>query len=68
VLTGSTLRSQPIENKIRIATGLKEQVWPLLDDGTIKPVIHSEFKLDEASKAHQLMESNAHIGKIILIP
>ncbi|MBQ0720309.1 MAG: NAD(P)H-quinone oxidoreductase [Gammaproteobacteria bacterium] len=68
VLTGSTLRSQPLENKIRIAAGLKEKVWPLLDAGTIKPVIHSQFTLSEASQAHQLMESNAHIGKIVLIP
>ena len=68
VLTGSTLRSQPIENKIRIAAGLKEKVWPLLDAGTIKPVIHSEFTLSEASAAHELMESNSHIGKIVLLP
>jgi NADPH2:quinone reductase len=68
VLTGSTLRSQPLENKSRIAAGLKEKVWPLLDAGTIKPVIHSEFKLSEASAAHELMESNVHIGKIVLLP
>ena len=68
VLTGSTLRSQPLENKIRIAAGLKESVWPLLNAGTVKPVIHSEFKLSEASAAHELMESNAHIGKIVLLP
>lgn len=68
VLTGSTLRSQPIEDKIRIAKGLLDKVWPLLDDGTIKPVIHATFKLTEASEAHRLMESNAHIGKILLTP
>lgn len=68
VLTGSTLRSQPIEDKIRIAKGLLDKVWPLLDDGTIKPVIHATFKLAEASEAHRLMESNAHIGKILLTP
>jgi len=68
VLTGSTLRSQPLENKSRIAAGLKESVWPLLNTGTVKPVIHSEFKLSKASAAHELMESNAHIGKIVLLP
>ena len=68
VLTGSTLRSQPIANKIRIAAGLREKVWPLLDAGTIKPVIHSSFALSEVADAHHLMESNAHIGKIVLIP
>ena len=68
VLTGSTLRSQPLANKARIAAALREQVWPLLTDGTIKPLIHATFPLDQASESHRLMESNAHIGKILLLP
>ena len=68
VLTGSTLRSQALESKRRIAAGLKDKVWPLLNAGTVKPVIHSTFALSEASAAHELMESNAHIGKIVLLP
>lgn len=68
VLTGSTLRSQPVANKARIAAALREQVWPLLTDGSIKPLIHATFPLDQASESHRLMESNAHIGKILLLP
>lgn len=68
VLTGSTLRSQPVTNKARIAAALREQVWPLLADGAIKPLIHATFPLNEASDSHRLMESNAHIGKILLLP
>lgn len=68
VLTGSTLRSQPVENKAGIAIAVREKVWPLLAQGKIKPVIHTVFKLDQASDAHRLMESNAHIGKLLLCP
>ncbi len=66
VLTGSTLRSQPIANKARIARGLHDKVWPLLDSGAVKPIIHSILPLEQAAAGHRLMESNTHIGKIIL--
>ena len=66
VLTGSTLRSQPVTDKARIAKGLRKQVWPLLSKGSIKPIIHTTLPLVDAAKGHELMESNAHIGKIIL--
>lgn len=66
--TGSTLRSQPSEEKIRIAEGLLATVWPMLDSGKMRPVIFRTFPLAEAAKAHQLMESSQHIGKIMLIP
>jgi len=65
-LTGSTLRSQPVVNKARIATALREQVWPLLAAGRIKPVIYRTFPLADAAEAHRLMETSAHIGKIVL--
>ena len=65
-ITGSTLRPRSIEFKTRIAKALKEKVWPLLESGAIKPVIHSTFAAGDAVKAHTLMESNAHIGKIVL--
>ena len=68
ILTGSTLRSQPLANKAGIAAALSERVWPLLGSGTIRPIIHSTFPFDEAADAHRLMESNAHIGKLLLIP
>ena len=66
VLTGSTLRAQPIENKARIAAGVESQVWPLIAQGKFKPVINSRFPLAQASEAHTLMESNQHIGKLLL--
>ena len=65
-ITGSTLRPRSIEFKSAIAKALKEKVWPLLESGAIKPVIHSTFKAGDAANAHTLMESNAHIGKIVL--
>lgn len=65
-LTGSTLRPQSLEAKAAIAKNLLEQVWPLLSSKKIKPVIAQTFALEEVVDAHKLMESNAHIGKIIL--
>src|ERR1700722_18740539 len=65
-LTGSTLRARSVEQKAEIAVPLREKVWPLLDQGKIKPLIHATFPLAEAAAAHSLMESSAHIGKIIL--
>ena len=67
VLTGSTLRAQPLENKARIAAGVESQVWPLIAEGKFKPIIHSRFALAQASEGHALMESSQHIGKILLI-
>jgi NADPH:quinone reductase len=66
VITGSTLRPRPVEFKTAIARSLKAKVWPLLENGAIKPVIHSVFPAAQAAKAHELMESNQHIGKIVL--
>ncbi len=65
-ITGSTLRARDDLFKARIAEKLKQQVWPLLAKGSIKPIIHELFALNEASKAHELMESSHHIGKILL--
>ena len=65
-ITGSTLRPRSIEFKTAIAKALKEKVWPLLESGAIKPVIHSTFFAADAPNAHTLMESNQHIGKIVL--
>jgi len=66
VLTGSTLRPRSVEFKGAIARALREKVWPLLEAGTIKPVIHATFPLAEAAKAHAMMEAGEHIGKIVL--
>ena len=65
-LTGSTLRPRPLKFKAAIAVALKEKVWPLIASGAIKPVIHSTFTAPNAFQAHMLMESNQHIGKIVL--
>ena len=65
-LTGSTLRARSVEEKGRIAAALRGKVWPLLEGGTVKPVIHKVFTLEQASEAHALMGSSAHIGKIVM--
>ncbi|WP_206735257.1 NAD(P)H-quinone oxidoreductase [Bosea sp. Tri-44] len=64
--TGSTLRPRTIAEKAAIARELEDRVWPLLTEGRCKPVIHARFPLGQAAEAHALMESNAHIGKIVL--
>jgi len=65
-ITGSTLRAREDSFKVAIATQLQQKVWPLLETGIVKPVIHSIFPLTKAVEAHQLMESGLHTGKIIL--
>ena len=65
-LTGSTLRPRSVEQKTEIAKALRKNVWPLLDTGTVRPIIHQTFPLTQAAEAHSLMESSAHIGKILL--
>ncbi len=65
-ITGGTLRPRPVAFKGQVARDLKARIWPLLESGRIKPVIHATFPLEEASKAHALMESGAHVGKIVL--
>lgn len=66
VLTGSTLRARPIEEKGRIAKELQTHLWPLLEAGLIAPVIDKVYPLIEVAQAHRHMEANAHIGKIVL--
>ena len=65
-ITGSTLRPRPVAFKTAIASALRSKVWPWLEDGTVKPVIHQVFPAAEAAAAHALMESNRHIGKLVL--
>ena len=66
-LTGSTLRARPVAEKGAIAAALRARVWPLLDAGTVRPVIHATFPLRSAAEAHRVMESGAHIGKLVLV-
>lgn len=66
IVTGSNLRPRDAAAKARIARGLHTHVWPLLDKGTIRPLIHTTFALDEAGSAQSAMEAGTHSGKIIL--
>jgi putative PIG3 family NAD(P)H quinone oxidoreductase len=65
-VTGSTLRPRTVAQKAAIAQDLLKKVWPLLESGKVKPVIHDTFPLKDAKLAHELMESSKHIGKIML--
>lgn len=65
-ITGSTLRPRSLAYKAALAKGLREQVWPWLEAGRVKPVIHQVFPAAQAAQAHALMESSAHVGKIML--
>ncbi|HET7792585.1 MAG TPA: NAD(P)H-quinone oxidoreductase [Rhizobacter sp.] len=65
-VTGSTLRPRPVVFKAAIAKSLKQTVWPWLESGKVKPVIYKVFPAEQAAQAHALMESNEHIGKLVL--
>jgi NADPH2:quinone reductase len=65
-ITGSTLRPRTVAYKAALAQALKARVWPLLESGRVRPVIHRTFPADQAAAAHALMESGAHVGKIVL--
>jgi NADPH:quinone reductase len=66
-LGGSTLRPQSVASKGAIAASLRREVWPLFESGSLRPVIHARFPLRDAARAHELMESGTHIGKIVLV-
>jgi putative PIG3 family NAD(P)H quinone oxidoreductase len=66
-ITGSTLRPRPVADKAAIAASLRGKVWPLIEAKTVRPVIDRAFPLAEAAAAHRLMESSAHVGKIVLV-
>jgi NADPH2:quinone reductase len=66
-LTGSTLRVRSVAEKGAIAAALRDQVWPLLESGAVRPVIYATFPLRDAADAHRLMESSTHIGKLVLV-
>jgi NADPH2:quinone reductase len=65
-ITGSTLRPRPVAFKTAIAASLRANVWPWLESGRVRPVIHQVFPAAQAAAAHTLMESNQHIGKLVL--
>lgn len=65
-ITGSTLRARSSAFKGAIAQSLRRHVWPLLERGTVRPIVHARLPLEQAHRAHALMETSAHIGKIVL--
>jgi NADPH:quinone reductase-like Zn-dependent oxidoreductase len=62
----TTLRARPTEEKAAICASVVEHVWPLVAEGAVRPVVHGTTPLEEVSRAHELMESGAHTGKILL--
>jgi NADPH2:quinone reductase len=66
-LTGSTLRARTVAQKAEIAVALYEKIWPLIEMGLVPPQIHATFPLEQARQAHEMMESSAHLGKILLV-
>ena len=66
-LTGSTLRAQTPQSKARMAQAIEERIWPLIEQGKIKPVIDSTYPLTEAAAAHARIDDPAHVGKIVLV-
>jgi putative PIG3 family NAD(P)H quinone oxidoreductase len=66
-ITGSTLRARTVAEKAAIADAVHEQVWPLFESGAVRVLVHATFPLREAAAAHRMMESSAHIGKLVLV-
>jgi NADPH2:quinone reductase len=65
-LTGSTLRAQTPDSKARMALAIEQNIWPLIAEGKVKPVIDSTFDLDQATEAHKRIDDPTHVGKIVL--
>jgi NADPH:quinone reductase len=67
LVTGSTLRPRPVEEKSALARSVEQEAWPLFANGQIRPIVDAAFPLEQAPEAHRLMESGRHTGKIVLI-
>ena len=66
-ITGSTLRARPVADKGAIAAAVRQHVWPLIESGKVKPIVHATFPLRDAAEAHRVMEAGTHIGKLVLV-
>ena len=66
-VVGTTLRARPPENKAVICASVEEHVWPLVADGSVRPVVHTRLPLSDAAGAHQVVEDSSHIGKVLLV-
>jgi NADPH:quinone reductase-like Zn-dependent oxidoreductase len=67
-VAATTLRARPVRDKSRIVRGVRDQVWPLVDAGAIRPIIDRTVPMRDAADAHRLMEASDHLGKIVLLP
>ncbi|NUT08721.1 MAG: NAD(P)H-quinone oxidoreductase [Hamadaea sp.] len=65
-VAGTTLRSRPVAEKAAIVSAVRDEVWPMIEDGRIRPVIDTTFPVEEAAKAHERVAANAHLGKVVL--
>ncbi len=63
----TTLRARPTAEKSTIVASVREHVWPLIEDGVVRPVVHARLPLADATQAHRIVESSAHIGKVLLV-
>jgi NADPH:quinone reductase-like Zn-dependent oxidoreductase len=66
-ISATTLRARPHDEKAAIVRGVREQVWPLVADGRIRPVIDDRVPMADAAEAHRLVEASDHIGKVLLV-
>ncbi len=67
-VAGTTLRARPPQEKARIVHEVLTHVWPLVEDGRVRPVVHARLPLDEAARAHELLDSGEVFGKVLLVP
>lgn len=65
-ITATSLRARPLDEKAAIIAAVREHVWPLVETGRVRPVVHATFPMAEAAEAHRVLESSAHVGKLLL--
>jgi putative PIG3 family NAD(P)H quinone oxidoreductase len=66
-VAAATLRARPTQEKAAIVRGVREEVWPLIEDGRIRPIVYKKLPMPQAAEAHRLLESSEHFGKILLV-
>jgi len=66
IITGSTLRSRSVEEKTDLRNGVGKNLWPLVQEGRLRPILDSVFPMEDVARAHERMQSSMHIGKIVL--
>ncbi len=66
-LIGTTLRARPAEQKAKIVAGVRDELWPLIERGKVRPIVDRTFPMSEAAEAHRLVDASAHVGKVVLV-